>query len=521
MAFKRMVGFETGDTSEANSTTGTVSVQTGTVRSGTYALRVNPTTNGQGIFTITGIAADGSYNFSGMSLATAYLTVYFRVATAPGSSDEEILVFQDTNNSVVKMMVRLTSARKLAVYDTTVALQATGTTVLSLNTWYRLDIKCGTGAATAPWEVNIDGTLEISGTGNLATTNTGSVRLGKVTNRNSQTVDFFYDDVFVDDAAYIGAHAIVALAPNGAGTFQTWTIGAGGGSNYTNVDEIPPNGDTDYLLSTGTAGNAESETMADSSSASITGTVNAVEVICQVKRDGASNGSIKTRMRSGTTNNDTNGGSSTSSYLARINQSATDPNTSAAWTTSGVDGVEGGMVENSANKTRLTSILLMVSFTSSAVTNKTLAASCSGAAAMVLQPGKILSASCSAAAAMVKSVGKIVSAASTGSAAIVSIRVKLLSLLASSAGAATVVRSVSKVLRGATTGIPIMLRSWPLRFIATSTGTARALKQIPKSFQASVSGIGLLATLKQGTVIVFRVLRSAGKRLWKKGGGQS
>lgn len=379
MANVYFCGFEADTTAEANATVGTMSLQTGIVRTGTYALRTNPTTTATGAWRGAGWTTGGAASLSsGFSVATMFETFFFYIATLPAANDEEICAFYSTGGGQ-KAAVRINSTGNLLFYDSVPTLKGTGSTVLSTATWYQIDVKCGTSATVAVWEVKINGVSEISGSnGNTIATNNGEIRLGKNTDRNGNSVDFYYDDVSCDGAAYPGVQQTTVLVPNAVGTYQTATIGAGGGANYTNVDEVPNNGNTDYLVTDNVSGDAETEGLTDTSTAGITGTVNAVLTEVFVRNDGASNGVIRVRTRSASTDDDT--GSDTvisGAYTMRAKLYTTDPATTIAWTLSGVDGVEVGIVEKSvANKARLTATYLMVNYTPAAggTTVKTLAA---------------------------------------------------------------------------------------------------------------------------------------------------
>ncbi len=370
MSWLNIVGFETGDTSELTGTGGTNSVQSSTVRTGTYALRTNPTTTGTGYGEIKG-ADRATYN-----IATGYHRFYFRAATLPASSSEEIFSVL-TRFLATKCTCRITSGGLLALYDSngTTQLGSNGTTALSTGTWYRIEFKIGTGASAA-YELKINGTVELSGTFN-STTNSGAMRLGKVTNRNGQSVDFFYDDYALRDDAYPGAGAVKIMTPDGDGYATAWTIGAGSGSKFQVVDEVPPNSATDYLVSTLTTGDTGAVSLQSSSAAGISGSINTVKSCCILRQDGASASSCKTRIRNASTNADSAAHTPNTSYLAYGNMSDVDPSDSAAWTTTDLDGTEVAVVENSAaNKTRVTAIYLMVDY----VAEQLLQGSTSGAA---------------------------------------------------------------------------------------------------------------------------------------------
>jgi hypothetical protein len=355
-AVLNLCGFESGASSERSTDSGTFSVQSTTKRTGNYALRINTSTTGFHRF--NQFATDG--NTTNMNAADVYVRFYMRVATAPAANTEN--VFQAHDNTNVKLELRLNSSRQLVAYDTALSVLGTGATALSLNTWYRIEVRVGTGAA-ATYEVKIDGVSELSGTGNLSTTNNARVDLGRTTNRNSQATDIYYDDFLIDDATYPGAGQIVALTPDGDGNAVTWTIGAGAGNDWENVDEVPADDDTTYLLSTLSVGQASTVSLISSTAASISGTIKAVKAFVRTKRDGAANGTFQLRLRSNTTNSDGANAASGSTYGVNQLIHAVDPATSAAWAVAALDSVEVGVEEAEAtDRTRWTASMVMVDF---------------------------------------------------------------------------------------------------------------------------------------------------------------
>ena len=365
MAFVNICGFEAGDpdweTFDAGS--GTFSVQTSIKRTGAYALRINPTTTLTGRVRLQGLGTTGPED-AAINVATCYYRFYFYVATLPSANSEEICqVFNTTG--VLKFTARITSAGKLQAYsnDGTTQLGSDGATTLSLNTWHRIELSVGTGASAA-YEVKIAGTSELSGTGNLGTGNNGGFSIGKVTNRNGQSVDYYYDDVAIDNAAYPGISQCKIMIPSADGNYTTFTIGAGSGDKWEQVKGIPPDGDTTYLVSTLVIGEAYTAAMQSCAQAGIAPiSINAAKAIIVTKSNtgGASNGYL--RLRSNTTDSNTTVAFVGSVYTNYAKIFTTDPATSAAWTTGGLDGAEVGcVIDETTDGRRLTTCYLMVDY---------------------------------------------------------------------------------------------------------------------------------------------------------------
>jgi hypothetical protein len=361
MAILNLSGWEPGDATESATTSGTISVQGTTKRSGAYALQVNPTTTAVGYHqfrnsTWTAGSVDAVFAHDDL-----YVTFYFRDATKPAANDEEIMQFQHTGGT--KLAIRINSSGNLLAYNGTPTLVATGSTALSADTWYRLDVKCGTSATVGAYEVKINGTSEFSGTTNTSANQHTLIRVGKVANRNGNTVDYFYDDLIISDSAYVGAGAVEIMVCTSSGTYSQWT--AGTGSTFAEVDDVPHDGVTSYLTATA-QNDASTFNLESSATAGISGTINAVKMMVVAARVGGTNTSYQARIRNGSTDVDSATVNGVSGYTARSSIIATDPNGGIAWTTGGLDSTEIGVEDNDAtNRTRVSHVSLHVHFTAS------------------------------------------------------------------------------------------------------------------------------------------------------------
>jgi hypothetical protein len=369
MARVNHIGFESGDFSECHASSGTVSVQTSTVKTGTYALRSNPTGGSNGYATLGTVLADGTSSGAGTGVATAYLKFEFRYATKATSADEPIVHAKTIANND-KWELRLDLNGKLKFYDSAMVQSgSTGSTTLNSGTWYTIEVKAGTGASAA-WEVKIDGTSEISGTANLTTSNNGSFRIGVSTKRNANAVDYFFDDVVLDDASFPGESEIKILLPDGNGSTAQWTSGTAP-SNYTSVDEIPPGSDgtldTSYIAKSSAASQTHLVTLQSSATGGISGTIKSVKAFVYPRESaGGTTAATGVRIRSSSSNSDSNTRNGSTTYTTQVRIIETDPATSSAWTTSGIDAMEVGVFDTSSETAvRCSSILAFVEYTPS------------------------------------------------------------------------------------------------------------------------------------------------------------
>jgi len=175
---------------------------------------------------------------------------------------------------------------------------------------------------------------------------------GKIVNRNSNTVDFFYDDLCADDSAYPGAGQCFRMDPDGNGNYTAWT------GTYTDVDEVPHDSDTTYL-SNATSGDAETVTLESSAAAGLVGTPLSVKSMAIVRHEGVAV-LLQLRLRSATTDDDTTSNNTSSSYLLRAKLYNTDPADAGAWTAADLDGLEVGVENNDSVAVRCTALYVMV-----------------------------------------------------------------------------------------------------------------------------------------------------------------
>ncbi|HEX2594757.1 MAG TPA: hypothetical protein VHL34_24855 [Rhizomicrobium sp.] len=109
-----------------------------------------------------------------------------------------------------------------------------------------------------------------------------------------RAADMYFLDGVAPNNSYLGDLSIGYILPNGAGNSTQWTPSAG--ANWQCVDEVPPNGDTDYNA-TSTAGNLDLYTYQD-----ITNDPVLVQVCNYVRKTGAEGASMAVTLRQGSTN---------------------------------------------------------------------------------------------------------------------------------------------------------------------------------------------------------------------------
>jgi hypothetical protein len=337
----------------------------------TYSFRCNPATTATGFGTISSFATTGiDANFS---VATVWVSLYFRYATLPTVGDEPIFNTR-TSGGTIKFEARIDTAGKIQGYNSALTQVGTGTTALSANTWYRLDFKVGTSGTVGAYELRINGTSEWSGTTNTNTGNNANIRVGKAVNRNGNTVDFYFGPVVVDDAAYVSEpnFYVATLMPNANGSTMDWTSGTAP-SDYTQVNERPPSA-TNYVKNSGAAANqlALFKFQPRSTySIDANAVYSALKGRIRLAEDVAATSSQVIRVKSGATNSDSAARDGGTAVVSVSRLLTTDPATSAAWTGSAIDAVEVGALEQNSVADRLSWAAVDLLYTIPVVMSKT------------------------------------------------------------------------------------------------------------------------------------------------------
>lgn len=286
------------------------------------------------------------------TLPSAYGTLIAGVAyrSFATSLDAGIIAFQDNTTYQISLVHDSATGRLVLIRGqvspgsgTTLA---TSTNIVSTRgIWAYVELKVTFDDTTGSYEVRVNGDTWLSATNvdtkQSANTTANRVVLGRTGDNTSGTVD--YDDFYVCDTAgsvnntFLGDIGVAALFATGAGSSTQWTPSTG--SNYQNVDETAPNDDTDYNSSS-TVG--QKDLIAMGNLGGTVTTVLGVQVLRRSRKDDVGTRQLKTKIKSNTTEANGATTSESSSYVYYRDIFETDPDTSAAWTPSGVNGMEAG-----------------------------------------------------------------------------------------------------------------------------------------------------------------------------------
>lgn len=328
----------------AGGTGAAITLDTTNQRSGAGCLRINPTTTQNAFISMNALASTGAVTAA--SVTNSYVQFWFQWQTLPASNSEEIFVVRAA--AADKLSIRIDSSGILLLYNAAGTLVGTGTTVLSTSTWYKIEISCGSSATVGAYELKISGSSELSGTTNTSASVATNWYIGKVTNRNGNTVNFYYDDFVVSDSAFLsGDISILPMIPDADGSTMTWNLGTGA-SNYTQVNETPLS-TADYVRSPTTGSpNIALFNLDSTATSGISGTIYAFKASIAVAENTSVTSANLIRIRSNVTNSDSGTRNTSTTFSGTYRILETDPNTGTAWTTTGLDAVQIGSVENNA-----------------------------------------------------------------------------------------------------------------------------------------------------------------------------
>jgi hypothetical protein len=348
-------GSETGDSSECTVATGTLDFAYTAVKgSGTYGLRHNPVAAAS-VVRVRGVGASGAG--AELALTTAYAGAWVTVVAAPDAAFQ-IITLTNSANSIMAG-IRLNAAGEFDLFyvdgtDATVVVTDTFTPTLGVPCYLEIGVTAAGTVGAATVEGRINGQFYGSASG--LTLRSASRTLDRTMHGTggAHTSDIVIDDVYVDNAGFLGNINIEMAPAAGAGATSQWNEGTG--NTFAEVNELPHTSDTDYIKESSTA-----QVSLFTVGASSPFTRYSYRLAClkagAVVRDEVAVSSVSLRLRgSSATNADTTAADPGATYVLRSSYHNTDPGTSARWTTDGADAAQVGVVTAAAAAIRATSL---------------------------------------------------------------------------------------------------------------------------------------------------------------------
>ncbi len=208
------------------------------------------------------------------------------------------------------------------------------TTILTVGAWHYLELEVVINSSTGRLSFYKDG-LQVASSfnGNTGSTAIDTVGIGFPEGNPTLTNIGSYDDMYVSNiSTREGERRVQTLVP--ASDSQKQFTPNSGTTDYTQVRELPCDGDTTYVAGA-TAG--LTDLYGITSLSGIPTAISAVQVRSIFRKDDATTRTFSTVLKSNATVVNGTTVAAAGSYQHQVDIAQTDPNTSAAWTAAGVN----------------------------------------------------------------------------------------------------------------------------------------------------------------------------------------
>lgn len=246
--------------------------------------------------------------------------------------------------TTTQLDVRGDGAGHIGVYRNGTLLGSISSNVLSLYTWYHLELKATINNTTGVYELRING----SSTGWVPEA-TGANTRGQSSNNWINVValegagvnEIWYDDFYVLDTtgsvanSFIGPQKIVTIYPNAVGNSNQWT--GNYASNFANVNEATGDGDQTFNQSN-TAGHIDLFGFDDIPS----GTISGIQHSIMARQDAGAARTFRPKTRISSTNYNGTTVTLPGSHQFLTEAVTLNPADSQAWETADINGAEFG-----------------------------------------------------------------------------------------------------------------------------------------------------------------------------------
>lgn len=332
MAMRFFEGFDVyGNTAQhnqqSNSTSGGV-IDTGTVRTGRAAMRLDGLSTFSRVFTMSGstVVVGLGVHFAAHANENRFIRLDANGAGAFGLSVE--------TDSVGRLRVRAPNGGTVIWTDTDTQ---------PVGAWLHVEFKVDNqSSATGSWSLRVNGALRQSQSSVVTLASAGHVIDGwSARANNGRTI--FLDDIYIVDGSgsalndFLGPVRVRTLLPTANASVA---MTANTGANWDAVNDTTPDDDSTYV-SAATAPLTDRYTLADlPPEASI---VRCVRSIYRARKEDAATVEMRSVLLSGATEATGAARALDTAYTYYADYFPTDPNTGAAWTPANVNALTAGV----------------------------------------------------------------------------------------------------------------------------------------------------------------------------------
>ena len=320
---------------------------------GLYVSINSPGRFGGNCYTNTGFGACGPILTATQltSQATRFVGFALQVTQLPTSqTNGGVALLGFTDGSTIQVQLGVDSDGSLWVVrdpaNTAVSLAHTAAGKIQTNAWVYVEMKLTVGASVGAFDVHLGGVSVANGTNvNTQTSSNASSNGVQVNNMaaGGMTYQANFDDIYVLNTlgsannTFLGECQILTSLPTADGSNLALTPNSGT-AHFSRVNEATPDSDSTYV-SSATVGATDTYKFA---AISPTGAVAAVQTVLTARKDQAGPRSLAGATKSGSATTAGTAIALPSAYGMQRQIQETDPNTSAAWTASGVNAAEFG-----------------------------------------------------------------------------------------------------------------------------------------------------------------------------------
>lgn len=305
---------------------GAGSRSTSAVRTGTYGWR-DTGAIGFGSDMVKTIDAQGTW-----IIAQAY--------RSSGVDGGGLLIMATKDAGTVQGCVRHNSDGTFSLLRGTGSVVATSTNSISANNWFFMEFKHIIANSGGTLELRVDGSVWATFTGDTQETANATANQISIGGTN-QTDD--HDDIHVLDGQgsinndYLGDRGVYCLLASGAGNAAQFTPSAG--SNFQNVDEDDPDGDTTYNSESSVG---QKDTFAFTDLPFSSGSIAGIQISIYARDESVGASSLERIYRSGGTEDEGPAIDPSSSYAYTLEIVEEDPLTTDPFTVTDINAAEFG-----------------------------------------------------------------------------------------------------------------------------------------------------------------------------------
>jgi len=187
------------------------------------------------------------------------IAIYQNSNEAPTDDKQLFRIYDLFAGGLLHLTFHANADRSIRIEDSADSILATSDTgVLSSLQWFYLEVKVTISGTVGQITIKKDGVSVLSTAANLNTLNGSNAYVGRIDiSLTRSEVMNYYDDFYICDNSgtknndFLGDVRVDPVRPDGAGTHTDFSPSAG--SNYQNVDETYPDGDTTYNDGSGVA----------------------------------------------------------------------------------------------------------------------------------------------------------------------------------------------------------------------------------------------------------------------------